>query len=280
MPVYPLVPRVQHGGSAGPGAEARGIGADGAQGLGGGPEEDVEDRPAVLQRDPGDRPGQREDDMEVRDRQDAAGLPVHPLARCGALAGRAMAVAAGLPDGMHVAAAGAPVRDAAERRRPAALDAVHDLQRDGVERAVHALAESLSGAAEDVRHAGPVAAHRSDGCGEGGHRMVEPAEHGARGAGVDARRFRGLVPEKVLDHTGRRPAFMQVRSNRVTLMSCTTNLDPFDSPVDADPNIAQHQLDKFDRHAGPLCNVLWRFRSAAEFLASLVKSGSGQQQWQ
>ena len=83
MPVHPQVPGVQHGGSAGPGAEARGIGADGAQGLGGGPEEDVEDRPAVLQRDPGDRPGQREDDMEVRDRQDAAGLPVHPPARGG-----------------------------------------------------------------------------------------------------------------------------------------------------------------------------------------------------
>ncbi len=172
MPVHPLVPGVQHGGSAGPGAEARGIGADGAQGLGGGPEEDVEDRPAVLQR---------EDDMEVRDRQDAVGLPVHPPGRGGPLAGRAMAVAAGLPDGMHVAAAGAPARDAAERRRPAALDAVHDLQRDGVKRAVHALAESRPGAAEDVRHAGPVAAYRSDGCGEGGHRMVEPAEHGACG---------------------------------------------------------------------------------------------------
>ncbi len=75
MPIHPLVPGVQHGGSAGPGGEARGIGADGAQGLGGDPEEDVEDRPSVLQRDPGDRPGQREDDMEVRDRQDAAGLP-------------------------------------------------------------------------------------------------------------------------------------------------------------------------------------------------------------
>ena len=60
-----------------------------------------------------------------------------------------MAVAAGLPDGMHVAAAGALVRDAAERRRPAALDAVHDLQRDGVEPARHARAESLP-----VRHAG------------------------------------------------------------------------------------------------------------------------------
>lgn len=127
-----------------------------------------------------------------------------------------MAVAAGLPDGMHVAAAGAPERDAAERRRPAAPDAVHDLQRDGVGRAGHALAESLPGAAEDVRHAGPVAAHRSDGCGEGGHRMVEPAEHGARGPGVDARRFRGLVPEEILDDTRLRPAFMQVRSNRVT----------------------------------------------------------------
>ena len=160
MPVHPQVLGVQHGGSAGPGAEARGIGADGAQGLGGGPEEDVEDNPAVLQRDPGDRPRQREDDMEVRDRQDAAGLPVHPLARCGALAGRAMAVAAGLPDGMHVAAAGAPVRGTAERRRPAALDAVHDLQRDGVERAGHAHAESRPGAADDVRHAGPVAACR------------------------------------------------------------------------------------------------------------------------
>ena len=52
--------------------------------------------------------------------------------------------------------------------------------------------------------------------------MVEPAEHDARGPGVDARRFRGPVSGRILDHTGLRPALMQVRGDCVTLMSCTT----------------------------------------------------------
>ena len=132
-----------------------------------------------------------------------------------------MAVAAGLPDGMHMAAIGALVHGAAECRRPAALDTVHDLQRNGIERAREARTECGPGLAEDVRHAGTVVSHRSGGACEPGHRMIEFAEHGSGSPGVDTCRIRGLVSEKILDHTDRRPAFMQMGCYCVTLMSCT-----------------------------------------------------------
>ena len=65
------------------------------------------------------------------------------------------------------------------------------------------------------------ASRRSDGSGEGGGREVQLAEHGTSGPGMDARRVRGLVSEKVLDHTGLRPAFLQMGCDSVTLVSCT-----------------------------------------------------------
>ena len=60
-----LSPRVQHGEEADLGAEMVRIGGDGAEGLGGGAEEDAVDHRFVLRGDGGDRPGHGEDDVEV-----------------------------------------------------------------------------------------------------------------------------------------------------------------------------------------------------------------------
>ena len=99
------------------------------------------------------------DDVEGGHRQDADGLPFHPGPRRGALVGRTMAVAAGLADGMEMAAVGATIKRAAQRRRPALLDTPHDLQRDGVE--AMTLTVCGPGVAEDIRHAGRLAHARS-----------------------------------------------------------------------------------------------------------------------
>ena len=54
MPEEPLVPGVQHGGAADADAAPAGIGGDGAERLGRGPEQDVEHGPAVREGDVGD----------------------------------------------------------------------------------------------------------------------------------------------------------------------------------------------------------------------------------
>ncbi len=160
------------------------IGADDLQGLGGGAEQDVENRLAVLQGDTGDPGRQGEDDVEGGSRQDAGCLPFHPRPRRSPLAGRAMAVAAGLPDGMEVTAA--TIQRAAQRRRPALLNARHDLQRDGVEAVT--LTVCGPGVAEDVCHAGRLARAHSAGASHLFDRVVECAVHGACGTGVDPSR--------------------------------------------------------------------------------------------
>lgn len=60
-----LAPRVQHGEEADLGAQVLGVGSDGAQGLGGGTEEQAVDERLVLIGDGGNVAGQREDDVNV-----------------------------------------------------------------------------------------------------------------------------------------------------------------------------------------------------------------------
>src|SRR4051812_25391239 len=81
-----LAPGMENHGHAELGAEMPGVGRDGGERLGGRAEQDRIDRSLVLKGNLADRRRQREDDMEVRPRQQL-GLPLceplgprHPLA--------------------------------------------------------------------------------------------------------------------------------------------------------------------------------------------------------
>ena len=90
-----LAPGVEHGDETNLGAEMPRVCGDDAERLGCGPEQDSVDRLFVLEGDLGKRRGQREHDMEIRNRQQL-GLPGRqPLGTRLPLALRAMAVAAG-----------------------------------------------------------------------------------------------------------------------------------------------------------------------------------------
>ena len=77
-----LTPGMQDGDEADLGTQMLRLRRDRAQGLGGGVEQDVVDHGLVLVGDRGDRLGQREDDVEILDRQQLS-LPIfQPLRAC------------------------------------------------------------------------------------------------------------------------------------------------------------------------------------------------------
>ena len=113
-------PGVEHGGGADAGAEVPGIGGDGEQRLGRRAEQQVVDHRLVLVGDRGDLGRQREDHVEVADRQQIGLAGGEPVLRRRALALGAMAVAAGVVGDPAVAAVLAALDMAAERGRAAA----------------------------------------------------------------------------------------------------------------------------------------------------------------
>ena len=121
-------PGVEHGGDADAGAEMLGIGGDGQQRLGRRVEQQVVDHRLVLVGDGGDRGRQREDDVEVADRQQIGLARGEPVPRRRALALRAVPVAAGVVGDPAVAAVLAAHDMAAERRAAALLDRRHHLE--------------------------------------------------------------------------------------------------------------------------------------------------------
>ena len=74
-----LAPGVQHGDEADPGAQVAGIGGDGLERRGGGPEQDVADHALVLEGDGGDRFGEGEDDVEIGHRQQVGLARLEPF---------------------------------------------------------------------------------------------------------------------------------------------------------------------------------------------------------
>ena len=70
---------MEHGGGADAGAEVLGIGGDRQQCLGGGAEQKVVDDRLVLVGDRGDLGRQREDDMEIADRQQMSLAGCEPI---------------------------------------------------------------------------------------------------------------------------------------------------------------------------------------------------------
>ena len=153
-------PAVEHGGDADAGAEVLGIGGDGEQRLGRGAEQQVVDHRLVLVGDGGDLGRQREDEVEVADRQQIGLARGEPVPRRRALALGAMAVAAGVVGDPAVAAILAALDVAAEGGRAAALDRRHHLELAEAQMPGIGLAPGGPVAMEDVRDLQPRAAHR------------------------------------------------------------------------------------------------------------------------
>ena len=153
-------PCVQHRCHADPGAKMLRIGGDGQQRLGRCLEQQTIDRRLVLIRDIRDRRRQREDHMEVLDRQQVLDARLHPFPRRGPLALRAMPVAARVVGDVLVTALGAGRHMAAERGGPASLDRGHHLQLRQVQMPGVLMAIGRPMGAEDIRDLQFGAGHR------------------------------------------------------------------------------------------------------------------------
>ena len=153
-------PGVKHGGDADARAEMLRVGGDGRHRLRRRLEQQAVDRRLVLEGDVGDLGRQREDDVEVADRQQVGLALGEPGARGRALAPRAVPVAAAVIGDPPVPAVGAGLDVAAEGGGAAMLDRRHDLEL--VQAQMPGMAGPICGAgsAEDV---GDLDARRAPG---------------------------------------------------------------------------------------------------------------------
>ena len=113
---------MQHCGGADAGAEVPRIGGDGEQRLGCGAEQQIVDNRLVLISDSADLGRQREDQVEVSDREQIGLAGGEPVLCRRALALGTMTIAAGVVGDPAVAAILAALEVAAEGGRAAALD--------------------------------------------------------------------------------------------------------------------------------------------------------------
>src|SRR5215472_5822945 len=153
-------PAVKHGGGADAHAEVLGIGGDREQCLGGGAEQQVVDDRLVLVGDRSDLGGQRENDVEIADRQQIRLASRKPILRRCALTLWAMAVATGVVSDAAVAAILATLDMATECSRAALLDRRHDLELTQAHMPGIGSAPGGSMAMKDVCDLQPRAAHR------------------------------------------------------------------------------------------------------------------------
>ena len=144
-------PGVENRCDADAGAEVLGVGGDRGQGLGRGFEQQVVDQSLVLVGDIGDGRRQCEHDVIVRHRQQVGLAVGEPLLRGGALALRAVAVAAGIVGDTRIGAVLAARDMATERCRAAVLDRRHHLELVEADMAGIGPAPCRAVAAEDVR---------------------------------------------------------------------------------------------------------------------------------
>ena len=147
-----LAPGVENGDHAGLGAEMLWIGADDADRLGRGLEQDVVHDRLVLEGDGGDGRRHGEDDVEIRDRQQVGVTIGQPLGARQALALGAVPVATAVVGDADHAAVVALLDMAAERRGAASLDRGHDAALVRQEPTALRGTECIAVAAEDVRH--------------------------------------------------------------------------------------------------------------------------------
>jgi hypothetical protein len=150
---------VQHGGDTDAGAEVPGIRRDRDQRLSGGLEQDVVDDCLVLVSDVADRAWEREHHMIVRHRQQLGFARGEPFLRSGALALRAVPVAAGVVGDRRIGAVLTARDMAAKRCRAATLDCRHHLQLLEAEMAGMGVTPCYAMAAEDIRNLQSRARH-------------------------------------------------------------------------------------------------------------------------
>ena len=147
-----LAPGVENGDHAGLGAEVLRIGADDADRLGRGLEQDVVHDRLVLERDGGDGGRHGEDDVEIGDRQQVSLTIGKPLGARQALALWAVPVATAVVSDADHAAVIALLDVTAERRGAASLDRGHDAALVRQEPTALCGTERIAVAAENVRH--------------------------------------------------------------------------------------------------------------------------------
>jgi hypothetical protein len=143
---------VQDGKEADFRTEVFGIGRDGFQSLGCGPEENAVDRLLVLEGDRGNLFRHGEDDMKVRDLKKFGLAVLKPLGSGKTLAFWAMAVPARVESVSLMTALVAALHMAAESGCPARFDGGHDAALPGGHRRAMLFAVSFAIAAEHVRH--------------------------------------------------------------------------------------------------------------------------------
>jgi len=162
MMMQVLSPGVQDGHQPDLGAEMPGIGSDDAQRLGGDGEQDAIDHGLIVESDLCDRRRHREDDVEVRHRQQL-GLSVgQPFSTRQPLALRAVSVAAGIVGDAKPATVVALLDMTAQCCRAADFDGAHNTALAAAQMAGMGLTVSGPVAAEDIRHL-QRAAHAIDG---------------------------------------------------------------------------------------------------------------------
>ncbi len=127
-----MTPTMEHGEEADLGAEVLGIGGNGLQGFGGGPEQNAIDYFFVLIGDRGNLFRQRKDDVKVLGVKKFGATIFKPFRAGERLAFWAMAIGAGVVSVALMAAAVALLEMTTENGGPADLDRMHDAAlRDG-----------------------------------------------------------------------------------------------------------------------------------------------------
>jgi hypothetical protein len=198
---------MEHGGHADASAQMFSVGRDRQHGLGRSLEQQVVDRRLVVEGDVGDLGRQREDDVEVADRQEIGLLGFEPGACSGALAPRAVPVAAGVVGDPLMAAVGTGFDVATQGSGAAGLDRRHDLELTEAQMTGMGCAIGRTGSPKDIGDLNG-GAHRS-GIGWRLRRnedaqLVERTDDGAHRAcchlGVERRRLELGVAEQHLDN--------------------------------------------------------------------------------
>ena len=154
-----LAPGVQHRQHAGLGTQVLGIGGHLEQGLGGGPQEQVVDDPRIGQCDRVEGIREREDEMEIRHREQFRGAGLQPPCRGRGLAGGAVAIAAGVVGDLLMPALGAPQDVTAQGRGAAGGQVVEGAALLGCQPRAVLFQELVETAPDDLGHGGPRSSH-------------------------------------------------------------------------------------------------------------------------
>ena len=154
-----LAPGVQHGQHAGAGAEVLGVRGHFEHRLGGAAEQQVVDHPGIAQGDRVEGIRQREDQVEVRHREQLGGAGLQPPCRGRGPAGGAVAVAAGVVGDLLMPALGAPQDMAAQSRGAAGGQVVEGAALLGRQPRIISLQGLVEDAADDLGHGGTRSGH-------------------------------------------------------------------------------------------------------------------------